>query len=113
MEENVFSFAVDMISDLVKDIKKGVLESVEKKVLQFFIPSLPGLQVIAVTGSPNFDGYMSDFGLGWLKKMEIVTIDTDESIAMSESRDGNGGIEVGLHYISMKWRILLLCFMMD
>ena len=113
MEENVFSFAVDMISDLVKDIKKGVLESVEKKVLQFFIPSLPGLQVISVTGSPNFDGYRSDFGLGWLKKMEIVTIDTDESIAMSKSRDRNGGIEVGLHYISMKWRILLLCFLMD
>ncbi|XWS30155.1 hypothetical protein CRYUN_Cryun24cG0093500 [Craigia yunnanensis] len=96
MEENGFAFAVDMVSDLVKDIKRGVLEGAEKKMFHFFLPKLPGLQLIVATGSPRFNAYDSDFGLGKVKKFEIVSIDQDEAIAMSESRDGNGGIEVSL-----------------
>lgn len=95
-EEKGFAFAVDMISDLVKDIKKGVMEEAEKKMFHFFLPKLPGLQLIVATGSPRFNAYESDFGFGKVNKFEIVSIDQDEAIAISESRDGNGGIQISL-----------------
>ncbi|XP_065860173.1 phenolic glucoside malonyltransferase 1-like [Euphorbia lathyris] len=52
--------------------------------------------IIGVSGSPRFGIYGSDFGWGKPDKFQIVSIDRGASISMVESRDGNGGIEVGL-----------------
>ncbi|KAK8672696.1 hypothetical protein V6N13_111060 [Hibiscus sabdariffa] len=96
MEEDGFTFAVKTVSDLVNDIKKGVLEEAEKKMFHFFLPKLPGLQLIVATGSPRFNAYGADFGLGKIMKVEMVSIDKDEAISMAECRDGDGGIEISL-----------------
>ncbi|XP_065859538.1 phenolic glucoside malonyltransferase 1-like [Euphorbia lathyris] len=52
--------------------------------------------IIGVAGSPQFGIYGTDFGWGKPNKIQIVSIDNRGAISMAESRDGNGGIEVGL-----------------
>ncbi|KAE8703456.1 Gag protease polyprotein [Hibiscus syriacus] len=96
MGEEGFAFAVDMVSELVQKIKKGVLEGAEMNVTNFYAPKLPGTQLIMVAGSPKLNVYESDFGEGKIKKVEIVSIERDEAVFMAESREGNGGVEVGL-----------------
>lgn len=53
-------------------------------------------QLITVAGSPTLKFYDSDFGLGRLKKVDIVSIDRTGAISMFESSDGKGGVQVGL-----------------
>ncbi|KAJ7981951.1 Anthocyanin 5-aromatic acyltransferase [Quillaja saponaria] len=50
----------------------------------------------AVAGSPQLEGYKVDFGWGRPKKLEAVHIDEVDSIAISDSRDSEGGLEVGV-----------------
>ncbi|KAL4318483.1 hypothetical protein GQ457_18G021940 [Hibiscus cannabinus] len=95
--EEGFGFAIEMVSELVQKVKKGVLAGAEMKVTNFYAPKLPGTQLIIVAGSPKLNVYEADFGLSSkLKKVEIVSIERDEAVFMAESREGNGGVEVGL-----------------
>ncbi|KAK8567683.1 hypothetical protein V6N13_105638 [Hibiscus sabdariffa] len=94
--ENGFAFAIDMVSELVQKVKKGVFEGAEMNVSNFYAPKLPGTQLIMVAGSPKLNVYDADFGQSKLKKVEIVSIERDEAVFMAESREGNGGVEVGL-----------------
>ncbi|XP_021297767.1 phenolic glucoside malonyltransferase 1-like, partial [Herrania umbratica] len=96
MNEDGFPFAVDLCCDLIEGLKDGVLEGAEEKVSHIFTSKKPGLQFINVGGSPQLLIYSLDFGLGKLKKVEFVSVHRDEAIAMTESRDGSGGVEVGL-----------------
>ncbi|GMI70765.1 hypothetical protein like AT5G39080 [Hibiscus trionum] len=97
MGEEGFGFAIEMVSELVQKVKKGVLEGAEMKVTNFYAPKLPGTQLIIVAGSPKLNVYEADFGLSSkIKKVEIVSIERDEAVFMAESREGNGGVEVGL-----------------
>ncbi|KAI9086088.1 hypothetical protein K1719_031921 [Acacia pycnantha] len=50
----------------------------------------------SLEGSPRFEVYNSDFGWGRPKKVEIVSIDNTGAFSLSDSRNGNGGIEIGL-----------------
>ncbi|XVF14410.1 hypothetical protein REPUB_Repub09cG0056600 [Reevesia pubescens] len=98
--ENGFAFAVQKVSSMVKEVmEKGVLEGIEKKlsvVLNFTKELAKPVQIISVAGSPRFDVYESDFGLGKPLKVVVVSIDKDEAISMAESRDGSKGVEAGL-----------------
>ncbi|XP_022774055.1 phenolic glucoside malonyltransferase 1-like [Durio zibethinus] len=94
-DDNGFAFAIQLVSKLVEGLKKGVLDEAEKKVSNLFTSKLQGLQVILVAGAPQLNVYGLDFGLGMLKRVEIVSTDRDGAIFMTESRDGRGGIEVG------------------
>ncbi|KAE8710211.1 Gag protease polyprotein [Hibiscus syriacus] len=97
MGEEGFAFAIDMVSELVQKVKRGVLEGAEMKVTNFYAPKLPGTQLIIVAGSPKLNVYEADFGLNsTIKKVEIVSIERDEAVFMAESKGGNGGVEVGL-----------------
>ncbi|KAF7813174.1 phenolic glucoside malonyltransferase 1-like [Senna tora] len=49
-----------------------------------------------LAGSPRFDVYGNDFGWGRPKKVEVASIDETGSISLAESRNKNGGIEIGL-----------------
>ena len=47
-------------------------------------------------GSPKVDLYKINFGWGKPKKIEEISIDRKRGISLIESRDFEGGIEVGL-----------------
>ncbi|KAG4205293.1 hypothetical protein ERO13_A04G095300v2 [Gossypium hirsutum] len=96
MGGNGFGFAVEMVSDMVQKIKKGVVEGAEKDVSNFYTLK-PGTQLIIVAGSPKLTVYEADFGvMSKIKKVEMVSIERDEAVFMAESRDGSGGVEIVL-----------------
>ncbi|KAL5992245.1 hypothetical protein ACLOJK_013161 [Asimina triloba] len=53
-------------------------------------------RLVSVAGSPQFRVYDIDFGWGRPKKTEVASIDITGAIYVGDSRDEEGGIEVGL-----------------
>jgi hypothetical protein len=51
---------------------------------------------MGLAGSNRFGVYEIDFGWGRPEKVEIVSIDRGLTIGLAESKDGRGGVEVGL-----------------
>ncbi|KAG4140021.1 hypothetical protein ERO13_D07G230700v2 [Gossypium hirsutum] len=101
LDENGFVFAVQKASGMVKDLmERWVLEGMEK-ILSYSLDVLKeasesNLQIITVAGSPRFGVYGTDFGWGKPHKVVIVSIEKNGAISMAESRDGSGGVEIGL-----------------
>ncbi|KAL9293220.1 Malonyl-CoA:anthocyanidin 5-O-glucoside-6''-O-malonyltransferase [Arabidopsis thaliana] len=91
-----FISAVETLSGWVNGLCP---ENIEKNMLlpfEAFKRMEPGRQMISVAGSTRLGIYGSDFGWGKPVKVEIVTIDKDASVSLSESGDGSGGVEVGV-----------------
>ncbi|KAB2023051.1 hypothetical protein ES319_D07G254700v1 [Gossypium barbadense] len=101
LDENGFVFAVQKASGMVKDLmERWVLEGMER-ILSDSLDVLKetsesNLQIITVAGSPRFGVYGTDFGWGKPHKVVIVSIEKNGAISMAESRDGSGGVEIGL-----------------
>ncbi|KAK8347051.1 hypothetical protein V6Z11_A07G259100 [Gossypium hirsutum] len=101
LDENGFVFAVQKTSGMVKALtERWVLEGMEKMLSYCFDvlkeASESKLQIISVAGSPRFGVYGIDFGWGKPQKVVVVSIDKSGAISMAESRDGSGGVEIGL-----------------
>ncbi|CAN6853627.1 unnamed protein product [Brassica oleracea] len=91
-----FVSAVESLSGWVNGLCP---ENIEKSMLspfEAFKRMEPGRQMISVAGSTRLGIYGSDFGWGKPVKVEIVTIDKDMSVSLSESGDGTRGVEIGL-----------------
>ncbi|CAL1410560.1 unnamed protein product [Linum trigynum] len=55
-----------------------------------------GGRVVVIAGSPKLKAYETDFGWGRPRKSAVVQLDSSRSVALCESGDGSGGVEVGL-----------------
>lgn len=53
-------------------------------------------QPLTLAGSPKMGVYETDFGWGKPRKVEVISTRETGAIAMAESRDGEGGIEIGV-----------------
>ncbi|KAL7232223.1 hypothetical protein ACSBR2_010283 [Camellia fascicularis] len=53
-------------------------------------------RVFSIAGSPRFELYKTDFGWGRPRKVEITSIDKNGAFSLSESRDGDGGLQIGI-----------------
>ncbi|KAJ7971075.1 Phenolic glucoside malonyltransferase [Quillaja saponaria] len=85
------------IFNQVKKLEKGaaVLDGAEGLPSKWAsLSSSSSKRVIGVSGSNRFRVYETDFG--WGKPIKVETTTTSGTIGMAESRDGNGGIEIGL-----------------
>ncbi|KAE9455735.1 hypothetical protein C3L33_12366, partial [Rhododendron williamsianum] len=51
--------------------------------------------LVSVASSPRFEVYKIDFGWGIPKKVEML-IENSGALSLSDSRDGNGGVEIGV-----------------
>ncbi|XP_072967135.1 anthocyanin 5-aromatic acyltransferase-like [Typha angustifolia] len=93
-DDGVFPAAL-AIGRAIKRLEDGVLEGAEgwmQKIMSL-IPSQP----MSVGGSPRYKVYDVDFGLGKPKKVELMSIEkTPGTISLAESREEQGGIEIGL-----------------
>ncbi|KAJ4707294.1 phenolic glucoside malonyltransferase 1-like [Melia azedarach] len=100
MDETGVFFVAEKLSVMIKEIENGItLEGFEDKLLKLMSlmkQAVEGAQGLGVAGSIRFDVYGSDFGWGRPKKVEIVSIDTTGAISLAESRDEDGGVEIGL-----------------
>ncbi|KAH9779862.1 Malonyl-CoA:anthocyanidin 5-O-glucoside-6''-O-malonyltransferase [Citrus sinensis] len=98
--ENGIAFVADKLSDLVKGLKREVIEGSEEKILNLLKyvkeggGQAPG-RLLGVAGSNRFDVYGSDFGWGKPKRVEII-LDRAISNYLVESRNGGGAVEVGV-----------------
>lgn len=53
-------------------------------------------RVLSIAGSPRLGVYEIDFGWGVPKKVEVNSIEGHGAMSLAESRDGDGGIEIGM-----------------
>ncbi|OIW06701.1 hypothetical protein TanjilG_04095 [Lupinus angustifolius] len=58
--------------------------------------SFKDIILLSVGGSPRFEVYSVDFGWGKPKKVDITSIDKTGAFSLSESRNDNKGVEIGL-----------------
>ncbi|KAF7847897.1 hypothetical protein BT93_L2473 [Corymbia citriodora subsp. variegata] len=87
--------AARAIARRIKEIGTGgALRGMEGCMRGFNIVDTKDL--VTVAGSPRHKVYDTDFGWGRLKKSHMVHIDQSGAISLTESRDGDGGVEVGL-----------------
>ncbi|KAJ1395867.1 Transferase [Sesbania bispinosa] len=80
----------------VRDWKKDALRRADTLMSDYRELAKPGQCVVVVAGSPKLGVYETDFGWGKPKKSEAVHLDSSGSISLSDCRDKEGGIEVGL-----------------
>ncbi|XP_062151034.1 phenolic glucoside malonyltransferase 1-like [Alnus glutinosa] len=92
-EEGV-AVAINAISETVKSLDDGVLRGAENNLPMIF--ALKTDRLVGIAGSPRFELYNTDFGWGRPRKVEMISIAKTGAICLTDSRDGAGGIEVGL-----------------
>lgn len=83
------------IEKRVRDMEKAALKDITEgmPILKKYVESEI---VFSVAWSPRLGAYDTDFGWGKPIKTEVVQIDSRDLFSLGESRDENGGIEVGL-----------------
>ncbi|OAY38955.1 phenolic glucoside malonyltransferase 1 [Manihot esculenta] len=96
MEGNGFSSIAKRLSGVIEGLKKGLFQRAADMAPRLKNAIITGAQVIGLAGSTRFDVYECDFGWGRPKKVEIISIDKTGAISLTQSRDGNGGIQIGL-----------------
>lgn len=95
---NGFIIALEAISEALNRLEEdGVMNGVEALISDMENAMQNGMKrIFSIAGSPRFEVYSGDFGWGKPKKVEIVSIDKSGAFSLSESRNGDGGIEIGL-----------------
>jgi len=82
---------IKMIND------NGVFKGSSNNLFEKYVSLIDeGFEVFGVAGSNKFSVYETAFGWGRPKKVEIVSVDRGLTIGLAESKDGHGGVEVGL-----------------
>ncbi|PRQ30872.1 putative isoflavone-7-O-beta-glucoside 6''-O-malonyltransferase [Rosa chinensis] len=95
--EDGFVVALKAISEAIMGLKnEGVLLDGAESWLSKLCTVQGGDRILSTAGSPRFEIYETDFGWGRPKRTEVLTIDKTGSISFSDSKNGGGGIEVGL-----------------
>uniref|UniRef100_A0A1J3IKZ6 Phenolic glucoside malonyltransferase 1 n=1 Tax=Noccaea caerulescens TaxID=107243 RepID=A0A1J3IKZ6_NOCCA len=94
MGKEGFLTAARHVSDLVEELDGSVAFKIPE-ILKGCTTLPPGAQELSVAWSNRFGIYGLDFGWGRPERVVIVSILEGQMISMAESRDGNGGVEVG------------------
>ncbi|KAF3321449.1 malonyl-coenzyme A:anthocyanin 3-O-glucoside-6''-O-malonyltransferase [Carex littledalei] len=68
------------------------------------------MPVLNIAGSPKFRAYDIDFGLGRPTKVEIISLTKKGVMSMEESRDEQGGIEIGIGFPKDEMDCFKKCF---
>lgn len=96
MGEDGVVVAAKAIGSTVKRLDKAFFEGAAKWISDWEVMLFGSELHVMVAGSPKLDLYETDFGWGRAKKIEEISIDCKRAISLTESRDMEGGIEVGL-----------------
>ncbi|KAI9108777.1 hypothetical protein K1719_020082 [Acacia pycnantha] len=93
-----FIVALEAMSESLKRLEdEEILSAAERWISDMKIFELTDTyRIFSAARSPRFEVYNSDFGWGRPKKVEIVSIDNTRAFSLSDSRNGNGGIKIGL-----------------
>ncbi|KAL0015108.1 hypothetical protein SO802_002177 [Lithocarpus litseifolius] len=96
--EKGVAVAAKAISEAIRNLDDGVLKGAGKWLSLLLTLKKDKLLggVPEIAGSPRFELYNADFGWGKPTKVEMISIDKTGAIRVSETRDGAGGIEIGM-----------------
>jgi len=96
LKDDGFMSALEGISDVLKGLENGVLNGLENwmSIMQSTMSETD--RMFSIAGSPRFDVYSFDFGWGKPKKVDVTSIDKTGAFSLSENRNNDGGIEIGL-----------------
>jgi len=94
-EDGVFLVAKCIHKKIKIITEKGVLDGASDMFDKFASLLSEKLEMMGVAESNRFGVYEIDFGWGRPSKVEIVSADRGLTIALAESKDSKGGIEVG------------------
>ncbi|KAL3597045.1 hypothetical protein D5086_008682 [Populus alba] len=91
LEENGFAWAVERLSDTIRNLEKGVLDGVKEALETYNKTARSGAALLlGVAGSTHYDVYGTDLGWGRPEKVEITSIDQTAAISMTKSKHGSG-----------------------
>ncbi|CAL0326182.1 unnamed protein product [Lupinus luteus] len=96
VEENGVLEAIKAIGNKVKELEFGVMEGAEKWISNYRESRKLEQRRLTVAGSTRLGVYETDFGWGRPLKSEVVHIDASGSISLSDCRNKEGEVEVGL-----------------
>ncbi|PRQ30873.1 putative isoflavone-7-O-beta-glucoside 6''-O-malonyltransferase [Rosa chinensis] len=95
--EDGFVVALKAISEAIMGLKnEGVLLDGAESWVSKLCTVRGSDRIFSTAGSPQFGIYETDFGWGRPKRTEVLTIDKTGAISFSDSKNGGGGVEVGL-----------------
>ncbi|KAL4205192.1 hypothetical protein AMTRI_Chr01g136130 [Amborella trichopoda] len=87
-------WAAEAIGSVIREGRADPFGGAKTWLSQF--TELVGTGFLSVAGSPRFGVYETDFGWGRPRRVEVVSIDKEGGIALSEARDEEGGVQVSL-----------------
>ncbi|XP_022944412.1 malonyl-CoA:anthocyanidin 5-O-glucoside-6''-O-malonyltransferase-like [Cucurbita moschata] len=98
--ENGMAMISNKISDALAEIEKNMKENKGVEMLdeisERWKKAMPIDKFVLVAGSPRLGVYDIDFGWGRSKKVELASISPNGVFSMAESRNGDGGVELGI-----------------
>ncbi|XP_011658008.2 malonyl-CoA:anthocyanidin 5-O-glucoside-6''-O-malonyltransferase [Cucumis sativus] len=99
LSENGIILACDEISKAIRNLDDGPLNGCESwgsRMSQEVTNDYLKMQGISLAGSPRFGVYNIDFGLGKPKKVEIVSAESPYVFSLTESRNSDVVMEIGV-----------------
>ncbi|XP_022970536.1 phenolic glucoside malonyltransferase 2-like [Cucurbita maxima] len=96
--ENGIALACEQIIKGVKSLEGGALEGAENygTIMSELTNDYSKAQAISLAGSPRFGVYSADFGWGKPMKVEIVSAESPLVFSLSDSRNSDVGMEIGV-----------------
>ena len=94
--ENGIVEVASAIEREIRDFRSDALKGAENLMANYRELGKPGTCLLVVAGSPRLAVYETDFGWGKPKKSEAVHLESSGSVSLSDSRDKEGAIEIGL-----------------
>ncbi|XP_004489467.1 phenolic glucoside malonyltransferase 1-like [Cicer arietinum] len=97
LKDDGFISALEGIIDTLNGLENGVLNGAENwySKMQSTMSETNG-RMFSIAGSPRFEVYNFDFGWGKPKKVDVTSIDKTGAFSLSENKNNDGGIEIGL-----------------
>ncbi|KAK1567347.1 hypothetical protein Q3G72_011106 [Acer saccharum] len=97
MAESGIAVAAKFIGRKLCELGKGVLAEIDNiSVSAGAEKAMKNGRVVTVAGSPKFRVYETDFGWGRPKNCEVVHIGANGAFSFNESREEEGGVQIGV-----------------
>ncbi|MED6110869.1 hypothetical protein PIB30_046947 [Stylosanthes scabra] len=91
-----FMVALEAISEGLKRVEDGIEMNGAETWLSDMLSFVGGAKIYSMAGSPRFGVYDVDFGYGRPEKVDMTSTDKTGAFSLSENKDNNGGIQIGL-----------------
>ncbi|XP_027344182.1 coumaroyl-CoA:anthocyanidin 3-O-glucoside-6''-O-coumaroyltransferase 1-like [Abrus precatorius] len=94
--ENGVIVAAKAIERMIRGFKIDALSGAETVMSDFRELVKSGQSLVVIVGSPKLTAYNTDFGWGKPRKSEVVNLDSVGTISLTDCRDTQGGVQVGI-----------------